>query len=62
METHQNVNYVFWPDWNSLCALFVLRPSRPTSDVFQCLVYGKFVNHLSASVEKLVSKGESGAL
>ena len=29
------------------------------SDVFECLVYGKFVNRLFAGVEELVSKGES---
>ena len=40
---------------------FVHRASRPTSDVFEGLDYGTFVNHLglSAGVEELVSRGEN---
>ena len=34
------------------------RPSRPTCDVFECLVYGKFAIRLSADVEKLFREGE----
>ena len=42
-----------------LHALVVHRISRPTSAVCECLVYGKFVNHLSSGMEELVLKGES---
>ena len=37
--------------------LIVQKPSRSTSDVSECLVYDKFVNHLSAGVKELVSEG-----
>ena len=35
------------------------RLSRPTFDVFDCLVGDKFVNNLAAGVEALISKDES---
>ena len=35
----------------------VHNPSRPTCDVFECLIYGEFVNNQSVYVEELVSKG-----
>ena len=58
METHQNLNDVI--DLIGICfrALIVHRSSRSTSEVFKCLVYCKFVTHISICVEELVSKGE----
>ena len=47
---------ILGPDLNLFYVLIVHRPSRPTSDCFECLVNGKFVNHLhvSAGGEELV--------
>ena len=49
-------------DWNLLYALVVHRASRPTSEVFECLVHRKFANDLSAGVEQLFRKVGVGAL